>query len=554
MLKKLFNRKKICTNHIKIIRSSILLVLVLLTPIVVLAQNSEEVITENTDTVVNYIEVIDNNEEIIDIGKGMEIMPNLEGASFETNDQKDPQKRSLFRANSISEDTPQSVSYVAGGLFWGHLKGTSGTTVDIWKEYSDATAFTYIEPTTNSSGVVPILGEKGDYYKIAISGMTGWIHKNTMNITPFVPSGHYNYYRRNAEGDLIHYINTVGGKNNYAAINQGEAPSYFSGDQYYISFDGMYFYQPTEAGFRNMINNYNAGTRTNSINANNPYINYFQWLPARTQSTLTTADMEKYLTKNGTDNNTQMRSRLYQTSQFFVNNANLYGSNHGLAFANAIHESQWGQSGMAKNRNNFFGHAAYDSSPGSANVYASADIGIANHYARFLNWNYLDTDPKYSTYNGGSVGNKAVGMNVKYASDPYWGEKIASHYYNMDKMAGKKDYKRYTLGTVKTAGSKVYKEARANSGSPYNVKHSGITVAILNTIKEGSNTWYQFTSDPVLDSNKNPLTWKKDLSLLWTKVNYAKSHLYINSNDVTIVSQGSNSKLLPQTNPTSKTP
>ena len=36
-------------------------------------------------------------------------------------------------------------------------------------------------------------------------------------------------------------------------------------------------------------------------------------------------------------------------------------------------------------------------------------------------------------------------MNYKYASDAYWGEKIAKHYYRMDKALGFKDYNQYTI-------------------------------------------------------------------------------------------------------------
>ena len=35
-------------------------------------------------------------------------------------------------------------------------------------------------------------------------------------------------------------------------------------------------------------------------------------------------------------------------------------------------------------------------------------------------------------YMGSHVGNKGSGMNVRYASDPFWGEKIAGWYYRFD--------------------------------------------------------------------------------------------------------------------------
>ena len=37
-------------------------------------------------------------------------------------------------------------------------------------------------------------------------------------------------------------------------------------------------------------------------------------------------------------------------------------------------------------------------------------------------------------------------MNVKYATDPYWGEKAASNAFNNDKKFGSQDFKSNTIG------------------------------------------------------------------------------------------------------------
>lgn len=34
-------------------------------------------------------------------------------------------------------------------------------------------------------------------------------------------------------------------------------------------------------------------------------------------------------------------------------------------------------------------------------------------------------------------------MNVSYASDPYWGEKAAQYFYEMDHAMGDQDHNRY---------------------------------------------------------------------------------------------------------------
>lgn len=49
--------------------------------------------------------------------------------------------------------------------------------------------------------------------------------------------------------------------------------------------------------------------------------------------------------------------------------------------------------------------------------------------------NYISrgySDPSDWTYFGGYLGNKQLGANVKYASDPFWGEKAAQHAFAID--------------------------------------------------------------------------------------------------------------------------
>ena len=69
-------------------------------------------------------------------------------------------------------------------------------------------------------------------------------------------------------------------------------------------------------------------------------------------------------------------------------------------------------------------------------------------------------------YNGSHVGNKNSGINVKYASDPFWGEKIASFMYSIDDFNDMKDYNKYSVGIkISSANVAVKKEAN-NITSP----------------------------------------------------------------------------------------
>ena len=100
--------------------------------------------------------------------------------------------------------------------------------------------------------------------------------------------------------------------------------------------------------------------------------------------------------------------------------------------AHSALESSWGRSQIAKDKNNFFGIAAYDSTPyHSAKSFDNVDKGILGA-AKWIRENYLDEGRTH-------LGNKSSGMNVLYASDPYWGEKIASIMMTINSRLGDKD-------------------------------------------------------------------------------------------------------------------
>jgi beta-N-acetylglucosaminidase len=88
--------------------------------------------------------------------------------------------------------------------------------------------------------------------------------------------------------------------------------------------------------------------------------------------------------------------------------------------AHAILESGWGTSAIAQNKYNLFGFDANDADPyGDAMTFASFDACI-QYVAQFIATNYLL--PTGGFYHGPTL----RGMNVDYASDPNWAEKIAS--------------------------------------------------------------------------------------------------------------------------------
>jgi beta-N-acetylglucosaminidase len=88
--------------------------------------------------------------------------------------------------------------------------------------------------------------------------------------------------------------------------------------------------------------------------------------------------------------------------------------------AHAILESAWGQSTLAQYKHNLFGFGANDANPyGDAATFPSFDACI-QYVAQFIEANYLTVGGAF--YHGPTL----RGMNVDYASDPNWAEKIAS--------------------------------------------------------------------------------------------------------------------------------
>jgi len=125
-------------------------------------------------------------------------------------------------------------------------------------------------------------------------------------------------------------------------------------------------------------------------------------------------------------------SRLAGKGAIFKEAEERYGVNALYLMAHSALESAWGRSQIAKDKNNFFGIAAYDSSPyTSAKKFDDVDKGILGA-AKWIRENYIDRGRDH-------LGNKATGMNVLYASDPYWGEKIASIMMTINSRLGGKD-------------------------------------------------------------------------------------------------------------------
>jgi hypothetical protein len=108
---------------------------------------------------------------------------------------------------------------------------------------------------------------------------------------------------------------------------------------------------------------------------------------------------------------------------------------------------------------------------------------------------YLNNNRFYSS----NLGNKGVGLNTKYASDPYWNVKIAAHAYRIDKALGFKDQDAYQIAILSETDRSLYKERELTSSLVTVSTRAKNYPVILNNIK---NDVYQInTSNPIVAGN-----------------------------------------------------
>ncbi|MXQ73432.1 hypothetical protein GSF08_05745 [Clostridiaceae bacterium DONG20-135] len=363
----------------------------------------------------------------------------------------------------------------------------------------------YLNGNSASDGAYLGTNADGSMVKFKMSGVTAWVSINDVVIRDFNNSYNSYYKIYDATGYLCHYVSfqadSTKGQSYSGGIVVGKAPSYLKRGTYYYSYDGIYFY----TDYSLMINDYKNGVSTHAVNADSPYYNYFQYLPFRTKTNFTAGQLNQLVI---TETHNNAASKLMNTGSLFINQQNKYGVNAAMMLSGGAIESAWGTSSYAVNRNNLFGHMAYDSDPDNAANYATIEDGIAAHAKTYLSDGYLN--PKDSRYFGPQFGNKNGGINFKYASDPNLGEKYASIMYDIEFDNGEKniDYGKYTIGIVNGWSLNVRKEATTSSKALYQTSPwGGQPVVILGKVSgqavNGNTTWYKIQSDAVLTSDRS---------------------------------------------------
>lgn len=371
------------------------------------------------------------------------------------------------------------------------------------------------------------------WYKIDYNGTTRYLAQNKeetylsvksqINIrTYYKTDNKYFYHTYRTYGTSTITINL----SYYSAVK-----NILEKNQKYYSFDGNYFYKT----IYDLLEDYRNNNNEKAVNKNNPYFSYYQYLPMHSITGYTADDFNRIVASNGytrlpdpnvkyvDDNGNFIAgidrkgiSTLYNKGESFINVANSYGVNAFSIFVTAMLEGGMGTSELAIAKNNPFGHNAYDSCVFTcATSYKDLEEAIANHAKNYVSAYGI---PTYAYYMGAFLGNKGSGMNVNYASDPYWGEKQARlAYYNDDNYGGL-DYNKNTIGIKLTnEGVSVYKEPNKEStviyklqNEKYKYKTANMSLIVTEEVKDQKgNLWYKvytevaLTEDRVVSPNKN---------------------------------------------------
>ena len=237
-------------------------------------------------------------------------------------------------------------------------------------------------------------GAQGERLPVQISGLSGFMNKSDLVAVnasdEFIP--HYT-----SDGRYIYHELSP-----YTSVRVAPHSSSMAIGKKYYSADGVNF---------------------DTFKVENPFL----YRDLRKPTNYTAAELDKVYSLMNING-----SRLAGKGEVFKEAEKRYQVNALYLMAHSALESSWGRSQIAKDKNNFFGIAAYDTTPyDSAKSFDNVDKGILGA-AKWIRENYIDEGRTH-------LGNKSSGMNTLYASDPYWGEKIASIMMTINSKLGEKD-------------------------------------------------------------------------------------------------------------------
>lgn len=437
-----------------------------------------------------------------------------------------------YVVRSASSLSPTKIVSMVSGMAYSYPARSGSSTMNIYEHPSDRSIYTkttYVtnhwEMTYHETERVLSDGKLG-MIKVSMNGFEGYadlentdlvpskyIEKSIAiylggndttgeNEQPFMVIPRQKYYEAVDDGNYVDLVLTYhqmyprkGSSEPVTYTSKiGPAPSFMKPGLKYYSSDGIHYYSDTE------LKNY-VGTD----------YSYYQYLPLRSKTNISAPQFEAFL-KNTSFYN---QSKLKNEAQNFIDSQDLYGCNALLVYALACHESLYGTSNFAIDRNNLFGWNAFDSDPNQASHFESISQSIKEQMGINLR-GFIDvTDGRF--FNS-SLGNKGSGMNVKYASDPYWGVKIAAIAYNIDKFANNyngnlSDFDKYDLALVDAFDIDVKQGPGSSTTTLYKTGYGGKYQKDFIVIKLGEvGSYTKIQSTNAIDENGNIKTHRTPIT------------------------------------------
>lgn len=365
------------------------------------------------------------------------------------------------------------ILIMSGGL--GYSKGAAGSsTANIYSDSGLRHAFTYVAGDYE----LEYMGATKDYVQVKLAGKVGYMKQENIKLVPWNAIQGRSYYR-SSNGALVHEIYSEQ-ENRYVSYVAGKAPTFMIPNQKYFSWNGSSFTDKSGKF---------AGQASQ----------YFQYLPIRTKTAYTAKEIDAYIMKqlkeiegsNLLYQDATTKSKIIGLGEYLKQVEEEHQVNAMAILSLANHESAYGMSKRAQEHNNLFGLRVFDDNPDDIE-YESIEKNIDSLINNYFNKNYLPPTAPYAY--GGAFGNKAQGLNVKYASDPFWGSKAAGHWYRSDLMMGGKDLqKAHKIALTNTTGLNVRTGASTSNKLLFTYRYSQMPVIILGDV--ANSPWKKIQSD-----------------------------------------------------------
>ncbi len=431
---------------------------------------------------VDAIEELPEGDAVLDSGEQPEV-PDVPEVEEKPEVTPTPPRPTTPTPGGEIEQRPTTPLDTSGSAFLRadvvYVPSTVSATVRIFKEPGLRNQLTYV-----SSGVGMYVLENGrNYYKVQVADHIGYVSKSSVRKAPTKVQNH----AKVVNGKVHHYVYNYQTKK-FVSYEGGPAPSFLKPGVKYYTANGVDYFT---------VGGQKVGT----------HYPYFQFNSIRSKTNYSAEELNRYIVQVLQERermgytkykNASKRSKILGLGTYLKEAEAKYRVNALFILGAAIHESDYGMSWNAQNKNNLFGIRVFDNSPGDGSKYAAPRYSVDAFIHEYMNAKYVVPNGMYS--NGGAPGNKSVGVNVMYASDPDWGAKIAAHMYRADQSLGGRDYQENTIGvTAHSREINVYAEPSASSKVMYKYKardrgaSGNLGYPVVITAEQ--NGWYQIISD-----------------------------------------------------------